>query len=200
MLDKQIIDAKKTLELAKKLSKLNAKSIAKTNKRVEELRAKNKAREEYGKKVDEILKEYYTKEAQSASKEVEKFNKMINNDLDMSGEKSEIINKLIELYSLRQIYYLDKIDNNLKENEKIDNISLDSEISKLEKRLKELRQKVSGMFTSQKKFAKLLTLLAQLHDGSNFKKLTNNINQMLKSLYNSKQISELVYKNLIAAI
>ena len=118
MLDKQIIDAKKTLELAKKLSKLNATSIAKTNKRVKELRAKNKAREEYGKKVDEILKEYYTKEAQSASKEVEKFNKMINNDLDMSGEKSEIINKLIELYSLRQIYYLDKIDNNLKENEK----------------------------------------------------------------------------------
>ena len=83
---------------------------------------------------------------------------------------------------------------------KIDNISLDSEISKLEKRLKELRQKGSGMFTSQKKFAKLLTLLAQFHDGSNSKKLTNNINQMLKSLYNSEQISELVYKNLIAAI
>ena len=97
MLDKEIRDAKRVLELTKKRSKLNAKSIAETNKMVEELRAKNKDRIEYGKKVDEILKEYYTKEAQRASEEVEKFNKMINNDLDMSGEKSEIINKLIEL-------------------------------------------------------------------------------------------------------
>ena len=48
----------------------------------------------------------------------------------MSGENSEIINKLIELCSLIQIYYLDKKDNNLKENEKIDNISLFREIRK----------------------------------------------------------------------
>ena len=183
LLDKDIRDAKKILELAKKLSELNAKSIAETNKMVEELRAKNKDREEYRKRVDNILKEYYTKEAQSASKEVEKFNKMIYNDLDMSSEKSEIINKLIELYSLRQIYYLNQIDN-LKANEKIDNVSLFSEISKLEKRLRELRQKGSGMFTSQKEFAQLLTFLAQLHDGNNSKKLKNNINQLLESLHN----------------
>ena len=200
LLDKQISDAKKTLELAKKHSKLNAKSIAETNKMIEKILAENKDREEYGKKVDEILKEYYTKEVQSASKEVEKFNKTVNDDLDMSGEKSEIINKLIELYSLRQIYYLNQIDNDSKENEKIDNVSLFSEISKLEKKLRELRQKGSGMFTSQKEFAKLLTFLAQLHAGNNSKKLKNNINQLLKSLYNSKQISELVYKNLITAI
>ena len=166
---------------------------------IEKLHAKIKDREEYGKKVDETLKEYYKKEAQTASKEVEKFNKMINNDLDMSREKSEIINKLIELHSLRQIYYLNEIDNS-KANEKIDNISLFREISKLEKRLRELRQKGSGMFTSQKEFAKLLTFFAQLHAGNNSKKLKNNINQLLKSLYNSKQISELVYKNLITAI
>ena len=61
-------------------------------------------------------------------------------------------------------------------------------------------KKGSGMFTSQKEFAKLLTFLVQLHAGNNSKKLKNNINQLLKSLYNSKQISELVYKNLIAAI
>ena len=77
MLDKEIRDAKKILELAKKRSELNAKSIAEANKMVEELRAKNKDIEEYGKKVDEVLKEYYTKEAQSASKEVEKFNKIM---------------------------------------------------------------------------------------------------------------------------
>ena len=135
-----------------------------------------------------------------ASEELKMFNKMINNDLDMSGEKSEIINKLIELYSLRQIYYLNKIDNNSKANEKIDNIPSISEISKLKKRLRELPKKGSGMFTSLKEFAKLLTFLAQLHAGNNSKKFKNNINQLLKLLYNSKQISELVYKNLIAAI
>ena len=133
LLDKEISDAKMVLELAKNCSDLNAKSIVETNKIIEELRAKNKDREEYGKKVDEVLKEYYTKEAQSASKEVEKVNKMINNDLDMSGEKSEIINKLIELYSLRQIYYLNQIDNS-KANEKIDNVSLFCEIVELEKK------------------------------------------------------------------
>ena len=61
-------------------------------------------------------------------------------------------------------------------------------------------KKGSGMFTSQKEFAKLLNLLAQLHAGNNSKKLKNYTNQLLKSLYNSKQISELVYENLIAAI
>ena len=200
LLYKEIRDAKKVLELAKKRSELSAKSIAETNKMVEELRARNKDREEYGKKVDEVLKRYYTKEAQSASKEVEELNKMTNNDLDMSSEKSEIINKLIKLYSLTQIYYLNKIDNNSKANEKIDNVSLFSEISKLKKRLRELPQKGRGMFNSQKEFAKLLTLLAQSHAGNNSKTLKNNINQQLKSLYNSKQISELVYKNLITAI
>ena len=199
LLDKEIRDAKKVLELAKKRSELNAKSIVETDKMVEELRARNKDKEEYSKKVDETLKEYYTNEAQRASKEVEEFNKMISNDLDMSKEKSEIINKLIELYSLTQIYYLNKIDNS-KANEKIDNVSLFSEISKLKKRLRELPQKGRGMFTSQKEFAKLLTFLAQLHAGNNSKKLKNNINQLLKSLYNSKKISELVYKNLITAI
>ena len=193
-------DAKKVLELAKKRNELSAKSIAETNKMVEELRARNKDREEYGKKVDEVLKRYYTKEAQSASKEVEELNKMTSNDLDMSSEKSEIINKLIKLYILAQIYYLNKIDNNSKANEKIDNVSLFSEISKLKKRLIELPQKGRGMFNSQKEFSKLLTFLAQSHAGNNSKKLKNNINQQLKSLYNSKQISELVHKNLITAI
>ena len=56
------------------------------------------------------------------------------------------------------------------------------------------------MFTSQKEFAKLLTFLAQLHAGNDSKKLKNDINQLLKTLYKSKQISKLVYKNLIAAV
>ena len=142
LLDKQVSDSKKILELSKKYSELNAKSMSKTHKLIEKILAKNKAREEDERKIKETLKEYYAKEAQIASKKVEKFNKMNNDNLDMSSEKSEIINKLIELYSLRQIYYLNKIDNNSKANEKIDNISIFSEISELEKRLKDLPKKV----------------------------------------------------------
>ena len=92
---------------------------------IKELHAKIKDREEVSKKTDEALKKYYTDKAQSASEEIEKYNKIINDNLDMSSEKSEIINKLIELYSLIQIYYLNKIDNNLKANENINNISIE---------------------------------------------------------------------------
>ena len=95
---------------------------------------------------------------------------------------------------------MNKIDNNLKANEKVDNISKSSEISELEKRLRDLPKKGSGVFVSQKEFAKLLTFLAQLHAGNNSKKLKNDINQLLEALFKSKQISELVYKNLITAI
>ena len=102
------------------------------------------------KNTDKALKEYYTKEAQKTSEEIEKYNKMINDNLDMSSEKSEIINKLIELHSLIQIYYLNKIDNDLKANENIDNISIERDIRKLEKRLRELSKKGRGVFTSQK--------------------------------------------------
>ena len=56
------------------------------------------------------------------------------------------------------------------------------------------------MFTSQKAFAKLLTSLAPLDAGNNSKKLKNDIKRLLKALYKSKQISKLVYENLIAAI
>ena len=127
-----------------------------------------------------MVKEYYTKEAQRASEEVESFNKMINDNLDMSSEKSEIINRLIELYSLRRLYYLNNADNNSKANEKIDDVSIGREISELEERLRDLPRKGSGVFASQKEFAKLLTFLAQVHAGNNSKKLKNNINQLLK--------------------
>ena len=146
-----------------------------------------------------MLKKYYEKEVQRASEEVEKFNKIINDNPDMSSEKSEIINRLIELYSLRRLYYLNNADNNSKANEKIDHVPIGREISELEKRLRDLPKKGSSVFASQKEFAKLLTFLAQLHAGNNSKKLKNSINQLLKALYNSKQISQLVYENLITA-
>ena len=147
-----------------------------------------------------MLKEYNAKEAQRASEEVEQFNKIINDNPEMSSEKSEIINRLIERYNLKRLCYLNNEDNNSKANENIDNVSIGREKSELERRLRDLPKKGSGVFTSQKEFAKLLTFLAQLHARNNSKKLKININQLLKALYNSKQISELVYKNLIAAI
>ena len=104
------------------------------------------------------------------------------------------------MYSLIQIYYLNKIDNNLKANENIGNILINREIHELEKKLRDQPKKSSGMFTSQKEFAKLLTFLAQLQARNNSKKLKNDINRLLKALYKSKQIGKLVYKNLIAAI
>ena len=102
----------------------------------------------------------------------------------MSSEKSEIINRLIELYSLKRLYYLNNADNNSKANEKTYHVSISREINELEKRLRDQPKKGSGVFTLQKEFAKLLTFLAQLHAGNNSKKL----------------ISELVYENLITAI
>ena len=189
--NKQVSDAKKTLELSKKYSELNAKSIAKTDNQIEEIIANNK--EEARKNIDEVLEEYYTNEAQRASKEIEKFNKMINDNLDMSSKKSEIINKVIELYSLIQIYYLNKIDNNLKANANIDNISIESEIRELEKTLRDLPKKGSGVFTSQKEFAKLLTFLAQLLTNNSSKELINDIKQLINNLYNNKQITKQVY-------
>ena len=114
----------------------------------------------------------------------------------MSSEKSEIIIKLIELYSLIQIYYLNKIDNNLKANKNIDNISIESEIRELEKRLRDLAKNGSGMFTSQKEFAKLLTFLSQLLTNNSSKELINDIKQLINNLYDNKQITKEVYNML----
>ena len=125
---------------------------------------------------------------------------MINDNLDMSSEKSEIINKLIELYSLIQIYYLNKINNNLKANENINNISIERDIMKLEKMLRELPKKGRGVFTSQKEFSKLLTFLAQLLTNNSSKKLISDIEQLINNLYDNKQITKQVYNILNKSI
>ena len=155
MLNKQVSNAKKILELTKKNSELKAEAMAKTDESIKKILAKFKDRAEDNRKINEKLKEYNTKEAQRASKEVEKINKMINDNPDMSSEKSEIINRLITLYSLRRLYYLNNADNNSKANEKIDDVSIGREISELKKRLRDLPKKGRGVFASQKEFAKL---------------------------------------------
>ena len=151
-------------------------------------------------KSDEVLKEYYAREAQRASEKVEKFNKMINDNLDMSNEKSEMINRLKELYQIIQLYYLNKIDDNLEKNEGINNTLINSEINELERKLRDLPKKSSGMFILQKSFIKLLTLLAQLYFKNNTKKLKNDIEQLINNLYDNKQITKQIYNNLIEAI
>ena len=97
------------------------------------------------------------------------------------------------MYSLIQIHYLNKIDNDLKANENIDNISIGSEIRELEKRLGDLPKKGSGVFTSQKEFAKLLTFLAQLLTNNSSKEPISDIKQLINNLYDNKQITKQVY-------
>ena len=77
---------------------------------------------------------------------------------------------------------MNKIDNNLKENKNIGNISIGSEIRELEKRLRDLTKKGSGVFTSQKEFAKLLTFLAQLLTNNSSKEPINDIKQLINNL------------------
>ena len=180
---------------------------AKTDKMIKQLSAELKDREEVSKNTDKKLKEYYTREAQRASEEIEKYNKIINDNLDMSSEISEIINKLIELHSLKRTYNLNKIDNNLKANENINNILIHSDIVKLEKKLGGLPIKGRGVFTSQKEFAKLITFLAQLLTNNtaeptarSSKKLISDIEQLINNLYENKQITKQVYNMLNKSI
>ena len=191
------------------LDKKYMESRAKTDKTIKELSAEIKDREEVSKKTNKALKEYYTGEAQKASKQTEQYNKIINDNLHMSSEKSEIINKLIEFNSLLQICYLNKKDNNLKENENINNILIESDIMKLEKKLRELSKKGRGMFTSQKEFVKLLTFLAQLLTNNttepsalarSSKKLISDIEQLINNLYENKQTTKQVYNMLNKSI
>ena len=93
---KKLVDKSKDL-----LEKIKKDDKDKKYISADELTKKLNARAEDDRKTNEILKNDYAEEAQRASKEVEKFNKMINDNLDMSSEKSQIINRLIELYSLK---------------------------------------------------------------------------------------------------
>ena len=61
-------------------------------------------------------------------------------------------------------------------------------------------QKGGSTFPYQNKIVKLLTLLMQLLTRNNSKKLKDDINQILKELYNSKQITKQVYNILNKSI
>ena len=114
----------------------------------------------------------------------------------MSTKEIYIINQLKLLHTMRKEYFNIKI-NNLKS--KTPDLRIeDDQIRNLEKKFRD--QKGSRTFTSQNKFVKLLTLLMQLLIKNNSKKFKDNINQILKELYDSKQITKQVYNMLNKSI
>ena len=116
---------------------------------------------------------------------------MINDNLDMSSEKSEIINRLKELYHLKELYYLNQVDKNLKKKKEIYNVLIDREINESEKKVRD--QKEKG-------YVILPILLSKIYTNNNSKELISNIAQLIKNLCDTKQITKLVYSNLIKAI
>ena len=191
LFNKQVSDAKKFLKLVKKESKLNAKNRAKIDKLIEKILANNKAREEDSKNIDEMIKKHDKNEAQRSFEEIKKSNKIIRDNPNMSSEKSEIINKLIKLHSLKQTYYLNKANNKSEKNKETDITLLDREITELEKVFRD--QRGSGVFTSKNEFVKLLILLAQLLTKTSSREFKNDTSKLLKNLYNTKQITKRVY-------
>ena len=115
--------------------------------------------------------------------ELYKIYQIIKENPEMSTKKIDIINQLKALYTIRRKYFKIKINN---PKSKTPNLrSLDNEIHKLEDKFRD--QKGNETFTYQNKFVKLLTLLTQLLTKNNSKKLKDDINQILKKSYNSKQ-------------
>ena len=122
--------------------------------------------------------------------------KIIKENPKMSAKKINIINQLKSLCTLRKNNFKIKVYNS--ESKPPNLRSLDDQIRKLEDEFRD--QKGSGTFTLQNKFVKLLTLLTQLLTKNNFKKFKDDINQIPKELYDSKQITKQVYNILNKSI
>ena len=145
-----------------------------------------------------MIKKHDKKEAQRSFEEIKKINEIISDNPNMSSEKSEIVNKLIKLHSLKETYYLNKANNNPEKNKETDITLLDREITELEKFFRD--QRGSGVFTSKNEFVKLLILLKQLLTKTSSKEFKNDTSKLLKNLYNTKQITKRVYNILYEAI
>ena len=132
---------------------------------------------------------FYKNELEISNARLKYLDKMIKKTPEMSTKKIDIINQLKTLYAMRTNYF--KVRSNDSKGSKADLKLLDDEIRKLEDEFR--NQKGSGTFTYQNKFVKLLGLLTQLLTKNNSKKLKDGINQILKELYNSKQITKQLY-------
>ena len=133
--------------------------------------------------------EFYKYELDISDSRTKYFDKIIKENPKMSNKKMDIINQLKTSYTIRNNYFEIKIND---PKSKTPNLrSLDDQIRELEDKFRD--QKGSDTFTYQNKFVKLLILLTQLLTKNNSKKFKDDINQILKELYNSKQITEQVY-------
>ena len=148
--------------------------------------------------MDKELEEFYKNELKISNARIKYFNRIIDKNPEMSTKTIDIINGLKYLYIVRESYFENRVNNKLKRNESVDLVSVDNKIRKLENKLK--NQEGSGTFTYQNKFVKLLILLTQLLTKNNSKKLKDDINQILKKIYNSKQITKQVYNALNKAL
>ena len=140
--------------------------------------------------------EFYEYELNISNSRIKYLDKIIKENPKMSAKEIDIINQLKLLYSMRKEYFNVKI--NIPKSEKADLRIVDDQIRNLEKAFTD--QKGRGVFTSQNKFVKLLTLLTQLFAKKNSKKFKDDINQILKELYHSKQRTKQVYNILNKSI
>ena len=133
--------------------------------------------------------EFYEYELNISNSRIKYLDKIIKENPKMLAKKIDIINQLKSLYIMRTDYFKIKIHD---PESKTPNLKAsDDQIRKLENEFRD--QKGSRTFISQNKFVKLLTLLTQLLTKNNFKKFKDDINQILKELYDSKQITKQVY-------
>ena len=139
---------------------------------------------------------FYEHELNVSDSRIKYLDKIIKGNPQMSNKKIDIINQLKSLYTVRKNYFKVKINDPKSKTRNLR--SLDDQIRKLEDEFRD--QKGSGTFNYQNKFLKLLTLLPQLLTKNNSKKLKDDVNQMLKELYNSKQITKQVYNILNKSI
>ena len=147
--------------------------------------------------------EFYEYELNISDSRIKYLDKIIEENPKMSAKKKDIINQLKSLYTIRKDYFKIKIYN--PESKPPDLKSLDDQICDLEKEFR--GQKGSGVFTSQKEFAKLLTFLAQLLINNtakpttrSSKKLISDIEQLINNLYENKQINKQVHNMLNKSI
>ena len=139
---------------------------------------------------------FYKYELNISNSRIKYLDKIIKVNPKMSAKKINIINQLKSLYTIRKDYFKIKIYN--PESKPPDLRSLHDQIRGLDNKFRD--QKGSGTFTLQNKFVKLLTFLTQLLTKNNSKKLKDDINQILKELYDSKQTTKQVYNILNKSI
>ena len=147
-------------------------------------------------KIEKELKDgkFYEYELNISDSRIKYFDKITEENPKMSAKKIDIINQLKSLYTIRRDYF--KIYDPKGEAPNLR--TLDDQIRILEDEFR--YQKGNGTFASQNKFVKLLTLLKQLLTKNKSKKFKDDINQILKELYDSQQITKQVYNILNKSI